>query len=92
VPAPNHGAGVVSVDGGTEAALDFHAAVRRGNVAMWASPVLPDGDHVLTVRATGNGEVVLDGAVVVSGAASMILPSATSRAPLPLRPAKTLRR
>jgi len=77
VLAPNHGAGVVSVDGGPEAPLDFHAAVRRGNVAIWASPVLPDGDHVLKVRATGNGEVVLDGAVVVSGAASMILPSAT---------------
>jgi beta-galactosidase len=91
VLAPNHGAGVVSVDGGPEAPLDFHAAARRGNVALWASPVLPDGDHVLKVRATGNGEVVLDGAVVVSGGASMILPSGSARAAAPVRPAKTRR-
>jgi hypothetical protein len=44
------------------------AAPRRGNVALWTSPVLSQGNHTLRVRVVGNGSVALDRAVVVSGA------------------------
>jgi O-glycosyl hydrolase len=50
---PQHGIGAVSVDGGTEATVDFYAANRTGDRLLWTSPVLANGNHTFRLRVTG---------------------------------------
>jgi beta-galactosidase len=78
VLATAHGSAAVSIDGGAEQTVNFNSATRRGNVALWSSPTLTQGDHTVRVRVVGNGSVALDRATVVSAApASVSAPSAT---------------
>ncbi|MBV1853853.1 glycoside hydrolase family 2 TIM barrel-domain containing protein [Catellatospora tritici] len=49
---PRHGIAMVSIDGGTETAVDFYATARLGNTLVWTSPVLSAGAHTLRVRVT----------------------------------------
>jgi len=74
----SHGSAAVSVDGGAEQTISFQSSTRRGNVALWSSPTLAQGNHTLRVRVVGNGPVALDRATVVSGApANVSAPSPT---------------
>lgn len=50
---PNHGIADVSIDGGAETNVDFYSATRTGNVLLWTSPFVTDGQHTLKVRVTG---------------------------------------
>jgi len=50
---PQHGIGAVSIDGGPETTIDFFAATRAGNVAMFTSAMLPAGTHTFRLRVTG---------------------------------------
>jgi hypothetical protein len=49
----NHGIVGVSVDDGPEQLVDEYSESRAAAVKLWTSPVLSNGDHVLTVRVTG---------------------------------------
>jgi hypothetical protein len=49
----HYGIGLVSVDGGTEATIDFYAAVRAGDQLMWTSPVMASAPHVFKLRVSG---------------------------------------
>jgi beta-galactosidase len=73
VQDPAHGSGAVSIDGGAEQTVSFNAASRRGNVALWSSPVLSQGTHTLRVRVA-SGTVALDRAIVVSGTPAVVAP------------------
>ncbi len=73
---PAHGSAAVSVDGGTEQTVSFQAASRRGNVALFSSGALTQGQHTLRVRVVGNGAVALDRAIVVSAAPAVVAPPA----------------
>ncbi|MBE2268026.1 MAG: right-handed parallel beta-helix repeat-containing protein [Anaerolinea sp.] len=53
VEAPNHGIVAVSIDDGTESLVDLYRVARAGDQLVWSSPVLPMGEHVFTVRVTG---------------------------------------
>jgi beta-galactosidase len=70
----SHGSAAISVDGGPEQTVSFQAAARRGNVALWSSPQLSQGNHTLRVRVVGNGAVALDRATVVSAGPAMLAP------------------
>lgn len=48
-----HGIAAVSVDGGDEEPVDFYAPTRQDQALVYASPLLPLGEHTLTVRVTG---------------------------------------
>ena len=50
---PQHGIGAVSIDGGLETNIDFFAATRAGNQAMFTSALLPTGTHTFRLRVTG---------------------------------------
>ncbi|MFZ0090223.1 MAG: NPCBM/NEW2 domain-containing protein [Solirubrobacteraceae bacterium] len=50
---PGHGIGDISMDGATPTAIDFYSAHRTGNVSLWTSPTLPEGQHTLTLTWTG---------------------------------------
>jgi len=49
-----HGIGAASIDGGSEAMVDFYANVREGNQLLWTSPTLSAGTHTFKLRVTGN--------------------------------------
>ncbi len=49
----NHGIVGISVDEGPEQLVDEYSASRAADVKLWTSPVLSNGDHVLTIRVTG---------------------------------------
>jgi hypothetical protein len=49
----HYGMGAVSVDGGTEATIDFYSATRAGDQLLWTSPVLASGTHTFKLRVTG---------------------------------------
>jgi hypothetical protein len=53
VKDPRYGIGMISVDGGAEATVDFYAATRAGDQLMWTSPAMASGNHQLKLRATG---------------------------------------
>ncbi|MEU8021862.1 glycoside hydrolase family 2 TIM barrel-domain containing protein [Micromonospora haikouensis] len=74
VQDPSHGSAAVSVDGGPEQTVSFQASARRGNVALYNSGTLTQGQHVVRVRVVGNGPVALDRATVVSAAPAVVAP------------------
>jgi hypothetical protein len=53
VKDPRYGIGAVSIDGGTEATIDFYAAARAGDQLLWTSAVLASGPHTFKLRVTG---------------------------------------
>jgi len=75
---PVHGTGAVSIDGGAETNVSFNGAARRGNVVLWSSPTLTQGQHTLKVRVTGNGSVAIDRVVVVSDPPAVLGPPPSS--------------
>ena len=74
VQDPSHGSAAISVDGGPERTVSFQASPRRGNVALYNSGTLTQGQHTLRVRVVGNGAVALDRAIVVSAAPAVVAP------------------
>ncbi|WP_394838076.1 DUF4982 domain-containing protein [Pendulispora rubella] len=68
-----HGTAGISIDGGPEASVSLKGA-RRGNVAIWSSPVLAEGNHVVRVRVQGDGLVAIDRAMIVTGSAALLVP------------------
>ncbi|WP_394841682.1 DUF4982 domain-containing protein [Pendulispora brunnea] len=68
-----HGTAAVSIDGGAETDVSLKGP-RRGNVAVWTSPTLPEGNHTLKVRVKGDGYVVIDRAMVVSTGPTLLVP------------------
>ncbi len=51
--APNHGIMTVSIDGGKETFIDCYSETRHDNVLLYTTGPLAKGEHVLTVRVTG---------------------------------------
>jgi hypothetical protein len=47
----NHGIGAMSIDGGPESPVDEYGTHRETKL-LWESPLLDDGEHVLTFRVT----------------------------------------
>ena len=76
VQDPSHGSAAISVDGGPEQTVSFQASTRRGNVALYHSGLLTQGEHTVRVRVVGNGAVSLDRAIVVSAAPAVVSPAA----------------
>lgn len=74
VQDPSYGSAAVSVDGGPEQTVSFQASARRGNVALYNSGALSQGQHVVRVRVVGDGAVALDRAIVVSAAPAVVGP------------------
>jgi beta-galactosidase len=74
VQDPSYGSATVSVDGGPEQTVSFQASARRGNVALYNSGTLSQGQHVVRVRVVGDGTVALDRAIVVSAAPAVVGP------------------
>jgi beta-galactosidase len=70
----SHGSAAISVDGGPEQTVSFQASARRGNVALYNSGPLTQGQHTVRVRVVGNGAVALDRAIVVSAAPAIVAP------------------
>ncbi|QHW33095.1 hypothetical protein GZH47_21340 [Paenibacillus rhizovicinus] len=62
----HHGVAAVSIDGGTEADVDFYAASRVDNALLWTSPVLAGGNHTLKVRVKGTKNAASSGYVVTA--------------------------
>ena len=48
------GIAAISLDGGPETRVDLYSPQREDQALMYASPVLPAGDHVVKVRVTGD--------------------------------------
>ena len=48
------GIAAISLDGGPETLVDLYSRDRQDQALMFASPVLPVGDHVVKVRVTGD--------------------------------------
>lgn len=61
VTTPDGGHGVVSVDGGPTATIDFYSPTRAGDVLLWTSPALSAGSHTVTIRVTGDGDASSSG-------------------------------
>ena len=53
VTDPGHGIGAVSLDGGAPTDVDFYSATRTGDVSLWTSPSVADGNHTFTLTWTG---------------------------------------
>lgn len=62
---PAHGIAAVSIDGGPETNIDFYSATSRGNVLLYTSPVLSNGQHTLKVRVTGTKNAASSGYYIV---------------------------
>jgi beta-galactosidase len=69
----SHGSAAISIDG-AEQTVSFQASTRRGNVALYNSGTLSQGQHTVQVRVVGNGAVSLDRAIVVSAAPAVVAP------------------
>jgi beta-galactosidase len=74
VQDPSHGSAAISIDGGPEQTVSFQASTRRGNVALYNSGTLTQGQHTLRVRVVGTGAVALDRAIVVSAPPAVVVP------------------
>nr|WP_245880428.1 glycoside hydrolase family 43 protein [Streptomyces zhaozhouensis] len=59
-----NGIAAISVDGGPEERVDFHGPIRTGETVHYLSPRLPEGEHTLTVRVTGEHNPDSGGAFV----------------------------
>jgi O-glycosyl hydrolase len=69
---PNHGIAALRLDDGDEQRLDLYAPRRADQVLVYSSPVLPRGDHVLTVRVTGDKAAAARHVVVPADRADII--------------------
>jgi GH43 family beta-xylosidase len=49
----SNGVAAISIDGGPESTVDYYGSPRVGQQLNYLSPVLPAGEHTLTVRVTG---------------------------------------
>jgi lysophospholipase L1-like esterase len=70
--APAHGIAAVSVDNGSETAIDAYSANRKDDVLLWTSPVLSAGQHSLKVRTTGAKNASASGTYVVGDRVDVI--------------------
>lgn len=51
--APWHGIATLTIDGTVRATVDYYAAARQDNVALYTSPTLAAGSHTATLTVTG---------------------------------------
>jgi hypothetical protein len=72
VTDPSNGIGALSLDGGAPTMLDFYGATRTGDVALWTSPTLPEGQHTLTVTETGTRDAASTGDNIIVDRVSYI--------------------
>ena len=72
VTDPSNGIGALSLDGGTPTMLDFYGATRTGNVALWTSPTLPEGQHTITVTEAGTKDAAATGDNIIIDRVSYI--------------------
>jgi hypothetical protein len=61
--APWHGIASISVDGAVQT-VDYYAATRQDNVALYTSPSLTAGNHTVTLTVIGTTNPAATGAVV----------------------------
>ena len=64
VTANHHGIAGVSIDNGTEVAVDLYSAAKAGDVLVWTSPALAAGSHTLRIRNTGTKNASSGGTTV----------------------------
>jgi galactosylceramidase len=64
--AAGHGIFAVSIDGGAETLVDLYSPTRTDQKLVYSSPVLPSGEHTITVRVTGTRNSSATGAAVVA--------------------------
>jgi O-glycosyl hydrolase len=69
---PNNGIAAISLDGGAEDLVDLYAPQREDQALLYSSPALPRGDHVLTVRVTGDKRPEARHAVVPADRADIL--------------------
>lgn len=69
---PNHGIAAIALDGGPEERLDLYARTREDQALLYASPALPPGDHVLSVRVTGEKNAAARNVVVPADRADIL--------------------
>lgn len=50
---PEHGRAEISVDGRAKTLVDYYAPFRQDQAAVYKSPLLPLGEHILEVKLTG---------------------------------------
>jgi len=68
----SNGIGALSLDGGTPTMLDFYGATRTGDVVLWTSPTLPEGQHTLTLTDTGAKDAASTGTNIIVDRVSYI--------------------
>lgn len=59
-----NGMAAISLDGGAEEEVDYHAPIRQGEQLGYVSPRVPFGTHTLKVRATGQKNAASVGAAI----------------------------
>jgi hypothetical protein len=70
--APWHGIAAVSIDGGTPTMVDYYASTRQDGVAVYTSPPLTRGGHVLTVSVSGTRSAASTDTVVTVDQVSVV--------------------
>jgi transcriptional regulator with XRE-family HTH domain len=60
-----HGRGAISIDGSSEAIVDFYSPREAGNQLLWTSPLLSAGPHTFKLRVTGNKDPVSSNTCIV---------------------------
>jgi hypothetical protein len=60
-----HGRGAISIDGSSEAIVDFYSPREAGNQLLWTSPLLSAGPHTFKLRVTGNKDPVSSDTCIV---------------------------
>jgi len=62
--APHHGIAAISIDGGSETLVDFYAATRADQVAVFTQSGLASAAHALTLRVTGTHAAAATNSVI----------------------------
>jgi hypothetical protein len=58
--ASHHGTGIATIDGGMTNTVNYKSGQRKEQVLVYSSPLLANKEHVLRVRATGDGVITAD--------------------------------
>jgi len=70
--APNGGIAAISLDGGEETLIDCYTPERQDQALIYTSPVLPEGEHVLKVRVTGDKNAASSHPVIAADRADIV--------------------
>jgi uncharacterized protein YjdB len=77
----HHGNANVSINGGSNTTISYHAATRGVDQLIWTSPLLPQGTHNITVTSVSSAVIVADRIVVYSEPDNIIHPTSVTVSP-----------